>query len=81
MNAALGHDAALQGYIGLGQTWANEMNFGIMPEVQERLLDLMTCSPVCYGCQGQLRLILINDVWIVRTKSWYYIGNTYNLPQ
>ena len=23
----LGHDSALQGYIGLGTSWANEMNF------------------------------------------------------
>ena len=29
MNGALGHDTAVQGYLGPGTTWANEMNLGM----------------------------------------------------
>ena len=41
MNDVLGHDSALQGYIGPETTWANEMNF-IMN--QHRSLDKVCCT-------------------------------------
>ena len=51
MNTVLGHDSALQGYFGPGTNWANEMNFVMNhPLVQDRSLDLLTSSPVCYHC-------------------------------
>ena len=41
----------LWGYTRPGTTWANEMNLvQLMPQVQDKLLDLLTCSPVCYHC-------------------------------
>ena len=51
MSPILDHNAALHllGYLGLGTTWANEMNLlRILPLVQDRSLDLLTSSPPRY---------------------------------
>ena len=42
MTGILGHDSALQGYIGPGTTWANEMNF----VMNHAPIDHSTCWPV-----------------------------------
>ena len=42
-NCVLGKDSALKGYIGLGTSWANGINFVFtMPPVQDRSFDLLT---------------------------------------
>ena len=46
-NGVLGHDSALEGCTGQGIKWANWMILVcIMPQVQDRSLGLLTCSPV-----------------------------------
>ena len=46
LNGVLGHDSAPYGYIGPRRTWAVELNFSMNnAPVQDRLLDLLTCSP------------------------------------
>ena len=43
MTGDLGHDSAQHGYIELGTTWANEMNFVMNhAPVQDQSLDLLT---------------------------------------
>ena len=49
MNGVLGNNSALLGF--MGTTCANEeFLVGIMPQVQDRSLLLLTSSPVCYHC-------------------------------
>ena len=49
MSGDLGHDSALKGYTGPGTSWA-EINFVNYAPDQDQSLNLLTSSPLSYGC-------------------------------
>ena len=62
MNGVLGHNSALEGYTGLGKTWANEMSVGMnhAPGAGSiaRPADLQTSALIlCHGCLNTWLLI------------------------